>query len=68
MKEANCLGGNKIVLNEGYWRSSNSSDVIYKCLSKSSCKGGFIEDKAIPVECKKGYTGPLCSVCVFNET
>lgn len=42
--------------------------MIYKCLSKSSCKGGFIENQTVPVECKEGYTGPLCSVCVFNET
>ena len=68
MKEATCLGGNKIVLNEGYWRSSNKTDVIYTCLSKKSCQGGFVENETLPVICKDGHTGPLCSVCIFDET
>jgi len=44
MKEASCLGGNKIVLNEGYWRASNMTDTIYPCLSKKICLGGFVEN------------------------
>jgi len=52
MNEATCLGGNKIVLNEGYWRASNMTDSIYRCISKKSCEGGFVENAIVPVVCK----------------
>jgi len=68
MKEANCTGGDKIVLNEGYWRASNNTDIIYRCLSKKSCEGGFVENATVPVICKEGHTGPLCSVCIFDHS
>lgn len=41
MQNAVCLGGLKIEVDEGYWRVSNTSEHIYQCISKKSCKGGF---------------------------
>lgn len=67
MKNAECQGGLSIVVDEGFWRASNTSENIYQCLSRSSCHGGYVENSLIPVECKEGYTGPLCQVCTFYE-
>ena len=67
MQNAVCLGGLKIEVDEGFWRSSNTSENIYQCISKKSCKGGFLENEDVPVECKEGHTGPICSVCSFVE-
>lgn len=63
--QANCHGGLEIELNEGFWRASNTSSKIYQCISKGSCLGGFVANETIPVKCKEGHTGPLCSVCTF---
>ena len=56
--EADFCADSRIFLQNGYWRSNNFSQRIYKCLPISeSCRGGF--DSA----CEIGYTGPLCQSC-----
>ena len=43
LKNIECLGGKKIILNPGYWRSSLYSDKIYKCrINLNNCPGSFI--------------------------
>ena len=54
---ATCWGGNSIILNQGYWRSSEMSDLIIECRIPSACLGGY-ESK-----CAEGYVGRLCDSC-----
>ena len=61
---ATCLGGSSIQLLPGYWRSDILSDNVYRCnILKYGCKGGSDGDL-----CNVGYEGPLCGVCVYNQT
>lgn len=53
-----CHGGNDLVVEKGYWRSSNTSENIYRCTAMLYlCEGG------VNSECLDGYTGKLCEVC-----
>lgn len=53
-----CYGGNNLVVEKGYWRSSNISENIYRCTAMLYlCEGG------VNSECLEGYTGKLCEVC-----
>ncbi|CDW88698.1 UNKNOWN [Stylonychia lemnae] len=61
LENSQCLGGNQVVIDEQYWRSSNQSEQIYKCLHSKSCLGG------INSECAEGYYGKLCSICKLDE-
>jgi len=66
---ANCTGGNKLLVEEGYWRDTKMRDEILECYWKESCLGGYIEKGIYPVLCDEGYQGVLCQDCVlFNET
>lgn len=40
MDNAECLGGDVINVNNGYWRSSNDSTKLYKCYMEDACLGG----------------------------
>lgn len=51
---AKCEGGNRMIINSGFWRSSIQSDQIYECMYDKSCLGGFESN------CKSGYKGRLC--------
>ncbi|GMH92364.1 hypothetical protein TrVE_jg2610 [Triparma verrucosa] len=50
---------NTLDLEQGFWRTSNSSTAILRCLNPMHCKGGVETDDL----CAEGYTGPLCAVC-----
>lgn len=64
MPNAICHGGSSIEILPGYWRENVLSDKIYRCnILKFGCKGGSTEKLCFP-----GYEGPLCGVCVYNET
>ena len=52
-----CYGRAQLVLDPGYWRGSNLSDVIYPCLVLGSCLGG------VNSVCEAGYAGALCNSC-----
>lgn len=41
-----------------YWKSSNSSDIIYKCETESLCNGDSKSNY-----CVLGHKGPLCKFC-----
>ena len=61
-KNAFCPGKNVIDLEQGFWKTSNISHLVFSCfLNQHACRGG--KDSA----CKEGYEGPLCSVCTRGE-
>eukprot|EP00347_Sterkiella_histriomuscorum_P016197 403354113 len=57
LDNAQCQGGDQIIVNQGFWRSSNQSTQIYQCFSETQCLGG------VGNECAQGYQGKLCAVC-----
>ncbi|KAL4426423.1 hypothetical protein ABPG74_004440 [Tetrahymena malaccensis] len=53
-------GNNTIVLKDGYWRKSETSDVIVECINKvENC----IDSSTSRSYCKEGLIGPLCETC-----
>eukprot|EP00347_Sterkiella_histriomuscorum_P015814 403355584 len=63
-----CYGGSQLSVNPGYWRSSNISTNIHKCLNKNACLGGLIKsEESADVTCKKGYGGNLCQLCTIVD-
>lgn len=62
IEHAACPGRNVLELEQGFWRSSNNSHLIYQCfLNEGACRGGDTSS------CEKGYEGPLCSLCKKSE-
>lgn len=55
-----CRGRAELVLDEGYWRAHNMTDVIYPCPVVGSCLGGEAST------CASGYQGTLCNACAAN--
>ena len=55
-----CMGGDQFIVDEGYWRVSLESDVIYSCPNSKACKGGLNYTQEFPVNCTAGYSGFLC--------
>ncbi|KAL4426759.1 hypothetical protein ABPG74_006537 [Tetrahymena malaccensis] len=50
---------NQIQIKKGFWRLSNSSNVIEQCVnSVQNCNGDETTNY-----CEQGYIGPLCEVC-----
>ena len=66
MQNAICEGGFNVRVVSGYWRSSNESIHILKCLNPVACPGGFggTENGASP--CATGYGGNLCDECITD--
>ena len=59
-----CLKNQPFKVSKGYWRLSPNTSKIYRCnIKKAGCVGGPFE-----TQCALGYTGPLCSGCLFNST
>ena len=52
-----------IKLKQGYWRPYFSNDEIEHC-EVNNCLGGWDVDYN---SCVKGYIGPLCSECDYNN-
>eukprot|EP00347_Sterkiella_histriomuscorum_P020666 403336934 len=68
---AECPGGSEIIVKQGYWRSSENSTNIIKCLNEDACQGGQIQvspttNSSIYIYplCQYGYGGNLCDSCV----
>lgn len=58
LDHADCPGANLMAVEDGYWRSSNTSENIYRCSAMLFlCQGG------INSTCMEGYKGRLCEVC-----
>ncbi|KAL4430508.1 hypothetical protein ABPG74_005433 [Tetrahymena malaccensis] len=49
---------NQMTLSKGYWKSSNSSDIIYTCSQSTNCDGNQTANY-----CSLGHAGPLCQFC-----
>lgn len=45
----------------GYWRASNGTSVLHKCLVAEACVGGKISGNDASSLCRTGHTGPTCS-------
>lgn len=56
-----CPGGDSVIPNAGYWRSSVFSEYVYKCSTTEACLGGSTED--FIGACFEGYEGILCQSC-----
>ena len=56
-----CNGGSSIVVDNGYWRSSLYSDVVYECLVFEACLKGNESNEL--GSCSSGYSGVLCQSC-----
>jgi hypothetical protein len=56
-----CHGGSDVDVKKGYWRVSNSSDLVLKCkgTSVAACVGGSNG----PYTCTHGNMGPYCTLC-----
>ncbi|EWS73098.1 transmembrane protein, putative (macronuclear) [Tetrahymena thermophila SB210] len=52
---------NQMELKAGYWKSTNLTDNIYQCQTKSSCNGDQKTNY-----CATGHYGPLCQFCDEN--
>ena len=54
-----CLGGNNIIVNHGFWRSSNKSSNVYPCQeNEDNCK-----ESEETTMCLNNFRGPLCRTC-----
>jgi hypothetical protein len=62
MASADCLGGASIYPHAEYWRSSNSTDYLIKCLRPKSCMGND-NYTSLTGACADGYRGKLCNSC-----
>ncbi|CDW78461.1 UNKNOWN [Stylonychia lemnae] len=61
---AECPGGSRIIVESGFWRSSNQSSTILQCLNKKACKGGEYQQQDDSNLCKTGHGGNLCERCL----
>ncbi|EAR87179.2 transmembrane protein, putative (macronuclear) [Tetrahymena thermophila SB210] len=62
---ATCYGGTNIVANSGYWRKSNTSNLLIDCSNlPENCVGGSFGNHI----CYEGHIGALCEECdIFGE-
>ncbi|CDW78813.1 UNKNOWN [Stylonychia lemnae] len=64
LPHADCLGGNRLSIVNGFWRSSNVSTQIHECLNPDACIGGLmLNDSEVNPLCQQGYGGNLCHTC-----
>ena len=68
---AHCIGGVYIFPDHGYWRRSNESSLIIKCLISDACTNNFDldqynnnSDENLPSSmCAEGHEGNMCFDC-----
>ena len=41
LKNSECLGSYFIKVDQGFWRSNETSENIYECLKRTACLGGY---------------------------
>jgi hypothetical protein len=58
-----CYGGSLMVPEQGYWRSSKTTDEFMECLVPSACLGSPHIVPSLTGECSRGYRGNLCQAC-----
>lgn len=64
---AYCPGGDKVLPEAGYWRSSELSKIVYPCPVSNACLGNTTETDYIG-GCTDGYTGKMCAACSGGYT
>jgi len=52
-----CLGGDRLEARSGWWRSSNTSTVLFACPFAAACMAG---NTTAAAACALGYHGPVC--------
>ncbi|KAL4453355.1 hypothetical protein ABPG74_017562 [Tetrahymena malaccensis] len=57
-EEASYCFKNQMELKAGYWKSNNSTDLIYQCEIEQNCNGDQTKQY-----CIEGHYGPLCQFC-----
>ncbi|CDW78175.1 UNKNOWN [Stylonychia lemnae] len=62
-EKAICLGGINIGPQPGYWRKSNTTKNIEKCLFEPACLGMIAPNYNPQGDCLDGYRGILCADC-----
>ncbi|CDW74850.1 UNKNOWN [Stylonychia lemnae] len=62
-EKAQCLGGANIGPLPGYWRKSNTTKNIEKCLFQPACLGMVAPTFNQLGDCQEGYRGILCADC-----
>jgi len=59
-----CLGGNKMVIETGYWRYNTSKTNIIRCEEDSICRGGLVNEVYYPHGlCAFPNEGNMCNEC-----
>eukprot|EP00903_Cladosiphon_okamuranus_P017519 g16134.t1 len=53
------VGATVCTLEPGFWRTSDTSDIVYECPNADACVGGA----TVATACSDGFKGPLCAVC-----
>ncbi|EWS74433.1 transmembrane protein, putative (macronuclear) [Tetrahymena thermophila SB210] len=56
--------GSTLIMQPGYWRSSQYSATILECQFQGSCIGGEGYGNGL---CQNGYQGVMCKQCAFND-
>jgi hypothetical protein len=63
VKNANCLGGDVIDVDSGYWRFNNDSSLVLYCANAPfNCLGGTEN-----FTCSARHIGPLCEICDLDN-
>ena len=55
-----CRGGTSLDALPGWWRSSDSAEVLFSCPIRESCVAGNVTGANA---CDEGYEGPVCALC-----
>jgi len=55
-----CRGGTSLDALPGWWRSSETSEILFSCPIRASCAAG--NGTGIHA-CEEGYQGPVCALC-----
>ena len=66
-KNAFCEGGLSIKVPPGFWRSSNESSIVHKCLNPDACLGGLGTKSNGASPCATGYGRNLCDYCEQDD-
>ena len=60
-----CLGGDTLLSETGWWRSSNTSEVLFACPRPDACVAGNVTANDA---CTVSYAGPVCGECRCDHT
>ena len=64
-----CLGGNQIYVDAGYWRMSRNTSTIVEWIYAKAWDGGYVDQEDAPVNWATGYTGIIWNECqIVNGT